>query len=332
MRRAIVIVSLSMIIASLFISCGKKADPRPLKVNMPEGIKDLTGEVKDGVLFLSFSVPGKYIDGGEVKDLEGFKVYKACGFCPGGFELLKEIRLDEKKGYALYEGRLYIYDDELAPGVTYTYKVYPFSKRGTRGDESNTYSITWEKPPPPPRGVSAKGEDRKVHISWEKEEGFRYTVYRLEDGAYPLFPLNPEPLTSNIFSDTDVENGKRYVYEVRKVAIRNGISREGEGVRVQVTPIDNTPPLPPRELKVQKDERGVLLTWREAREADFFGFNVYRIEGAKKKRLNDVPIGENRYVDREIGEERYLSYYVTAVDKSGNESEPSREVVYILHE
>ncbi len=42
------------------------------------GVGEISGEVKDGVLFLSFPLPTKNIDGTDVVDLAGFKILKSC--------------------------------------------------------------------------------------------------------------------------------------------------------------------------------------------------------------------------------------------------------------
>jgi fibronectin type 3 domain-containing protein len=329
-KKYIVIVSICVVVILLCFSCGKKADPRPKALPVPGGIVDLSGTVKDGVLFLSFSVPTKNADGSEVKDLGSFKVFKACGTCLGGFESYKDLNLEEEKGYTLYEGKIYFYDDDLLSGYEYGYRVYPYTKKGTRGDASNTFTIRWQKTPGPVTGISAAENDEKIELSWKKEDGFSYNVYRYEDGSYPLFPLNKSPLTAPYFLDLGLENGKRYTYEVRKAQVKDGVQREGEGVKITATPIDRTPPSRPADVKAEKKENGVLITWKEPKEKGVAGYNLFRISSGKTEKLNKEPVKENMYFDKDIPDMRYLSYYVTAVDKVGNESEASREVVVIV--
>ena len=299
---------------------------------VPGGINDLSGEVKDGVLFLSFSVPSKNVDGSEVKDLAGFKVYKACGTCLGGFEPYKDLLLEEKKGYTLYGGKMYFYDDDLMAGFEYSYRVYPYTKKGTRGDGSNIFKVRWQNPPGPVKNLSVKGDDERAELSWDKEEGFSYNVYRYENGVYPLFPLNKSSLADASFLDLGLENGKQYTYEVRKVQTKDGMLLEGEGAKIIATPIDRRPPSRPTDVKAEKTEGGVLITWKEIKEKDLAGYNLFRVDAGKAEKLNKEPIKENRYTDRNMPDTRYLSYYVTAVDRAGNESEASREVVVIVND
>jgi fibronectin type 3 domain-containing protein len=316
----------------LFASCGKKGDPMPKGLPIPGGINDLSGEVKDGMLFLSFSIPSRNKDGSEPKDLAGFKIFKACGSCMGAFESYKDLNLDSQKGFLIQDRRVSFYDDDLTSGFQYGYKVYPYTKKGTRGDPSNTFTIKWEKTPDPVKDISVKENDERVELSWKKEEGFQYNVYRYDDNIYPLSPLNKAPLSTSYFLDTELENDRTYAYEVRKVQVKDGIRREGEGVKIAATPKDMSPPARPAEVKVEKKDGGIVVTWKENKEEDLAGYNVFRISSGKVEKLNEEPLEKNMYYDKNIPDNRYISYYVTSLDETGNESEPSREVVIIVKE
>lgn len=332
MKRKSCIFLCSLLLCLFVVSCGKKGPPTPRTLALPGAIVDLSGEVKDGVLFLSFSMPEKNDDGSEMKDLGGFRILKACGSCYGGFEPFKEIRLDEQKGYSRAGNRLYLYDDDLAEGFEYSYRVHPYSLRGTRGPGSNTFHIRWERPPGPPAKVVAIGADGAVEIAWDKEPGLLYNVYRYQDGTYPLQPLNSRPLTGAGFVDSGLENGKVYQYEVRKVVESSGLKWEGQGVKVEATPRDMTPPAGPAQVVAERHEKGVMVTWKASGAADLAGYNVYRIVGGATTRLNTEPVKETTYIDSSVPDVRYLSYYVTALDRSGNESRPGRESIVILKE
>ncbi len=240
------ILVFSIIAVLCFAACGKKAPPRPEGLSLAGGINDLSGEVKDGVLFLFFTVPQKNRDGSEISDLGGFRVFKSCGACQGAFESFRNISLEDAKGYTIEGGRLYIYDDDLTSGFEYSYKVYPYTKKGTRGDVSNTFTIKWENPPDVPHDVTVSVDDSMVELKWRREDGYLYNVYRYNNNSYPLFPLNQTRLATDSFMDTGVSNNREYTYEVRKVKEIGGIFREGEGVKIHAIPVDKTPRGGPR--------------------------------------------------------------------------------------
>ena len=326
------ILIVSIVIALLFSACGKKAPPLPMTLPLAGGINDLSGEVKDGVLFLSFTVPQKNKDGSEIKDLGGFRVFKSCGTCSGAFEPFKNISLEETKGYTIDRGRLYIYDEDVMNGFEYAYRVYPYTKKGTRGDTSNTFTIKWENPPEAPKDVIVSADDGTVELKWPKEESYLYNVYRYNGGAYPLFPLNQTRLAAGSFTDSGLTNNTQYTYEVRKVKETGGVFREGEGTKIKATPIDKTPPRQPEMVKAVKKGNLVSITWKENTEKDFAGYNIYRVISGTKERINKDVSKENSFLDQKIPDERFVSYYVTSLDTAGNESGPSQESIVILKE
>lgn len=304
----------------------------PLGRPYPAPISDVSGEVKDGVLFLSFSIPTRNQDGTPLTNLAGFKIQKVCGTCIGGFEPFKDVRLTDTRGYTIARGKLWVYDNDLRPGFEYVYRVIPYLETGIYSDPSNLFAMKWQEPPPPPLGVKATPGDGSIKLNWTAMDDRLYNVYRLEGDTYPLFPLNDKPLLADTFTDSGLQNGKTYRYEVRAVRIEGGVRREGEGTAVSAAPIDKTPPAPPRELTAAKKDGAVTLAWVSGPDADVLGYNIYRIDNGDTVKLNTQPIKETVYIDTKPGEKRYVSYYVTAVDNSGNESESSREALIILKE
>jgi hypothetical protein len=95
--------------------------------------------------------------------------------------------------------------------------------------------------------------------------------------------------------------------------------------------IDNLAPHVPDGLKLSMTTNGILLRWNISNDNDFQYFAIYR-------EFNDLvapPIEEytriasvtgNEYTDNVNIENGYFSYYITAIDFSGNESKPSRKV------
>jgi len=332
LRKSIILI-LSLWTICLVISCGKKGNPLPKQQPVLGGVGEISGEVKDGVLFLSFPLPAKNIDGTDVVDLAGFKVLKSCVSCDETFETFKEILLADEKGYTTSGNKVFIYDDNLISGYRYSYMVKPFTSKGDMGDSSKAFSISWQDPPAKPSGnVTVKENDGRIELSWPPEQGFFYNVYRHDNGTYPLFPLNSDLLTKPSFVDSGLINGQKYTYEIRKVKMVEKRNWEGEGIRVEATPKDLTPPSIPQGIKAEKRGSSVQLSWLKNTEGDVAGYNVYRIVGRSEQKLTRTPLRETQFIDSNLGENRFLSYYVTSVDLSGNESEPSREIIIIVKE
>lgn len=333
MLRKSIILILSLGIICVAVSCGKKGDPLPKQQPVLGGVGDVSGEVKDGVLFLSFALPTKNMDGSEVVDLAGFKILRSCVSCEEAFETFKEIRLEEEKGFTISGNKVFIYDDTLVSGYLYSYKVMPFTSRGVMGDSSKVFTIQWQDPPSRPAGnINVKESDGRIELSWPKEDGFFYNVYRYDNGSYPLFPINKDLLSRSLFVDSGLINGQRYMYEIRKVKVVEKRKWEGEGLRVEATPKDLTPPSIPQGIKAEKRGSIVEVSWLKNTENDLAGYNVYRVIGRSEQKLTKIPTKETQFIDHSLGSNRFVSYYVTSVDISGNESEPSREIIIIVKE
>jgi hypothetical protein len=330
-KSCIFTVSLIVICLALF-SCGKKANPSPKSAPVPGGINDLRGEVKDGVLFLSFSIPTTNRDGSKVADLDAFRIVKSCGGCGGGFEPWKEIHLTDKAGYTIRDGRFFTYDNDLRDGFEYAYRVHPVTIKGFQADGSNTFSIKWQRPPAAPKDVKVQEEDSRIMLTWERENDLSYNVYRQESDVYPLSPINPAPVAAAHYTDMKLQNGRQYRYQVRAVQTVGSIPYEGEGAVLTATPQDRTPPTAPRDLKLEKKGGTVLLSWAPNTEGDVAGYNVYRLTSGKPEKINSSTVPESAFTDSRPGADRFVSYQVTAVDKNGNESMPSREQIIILKE
>ena len=75
------------------LACGKKANPViPVKV-LPNGVENLSYQIKGKSLMVSWSIPGQNTDGSPLTDLKGFKVRKGewptkdyCPTCPDQFQ------------------------------------------------------------------------------------------------------------------------------------------------------------------------------------------------------------------------------------------------------
>jgi hypothetical protein len=315
------------------LGCGKKGNPTPKALPQPPGITDLRADPRDGVVFVSFSVPARNRDGTPSRNFEGFRIFKACGTCAGALEPWKDIRLTDRQGYTIRNGRFYTYDNEQTPGYNYNYRVFPLLQNGIVGEGSNIPTIKWQKPPQPPRDIKAAEEESTIILSWAKEDGLLYNVYRYEDDIYPVLPVNTAPLAAPEFRDSNLTNGRQYRYEVRAVQIEAQAPYEGRGTSVLATPRHTTPPSAPGDLKAQKTGRAVSLTWSPpVGRKNVAGYNVYRTGGGKTGKINRALITGAQYVDQAPGNLPYVSYRVTSVDTSGLESTPSREQIVILKE
>ena len=112
---------------------------------------------------------------------------------------------------------------------------------------SNVFSLTWLKPPAPPANLTAKREDSKIMLSWERREWA--LLQRVSLGKTPYIPSSREPRPPcrvSVYRLTPER--KTYKYEVRAVRVENGVPRRGRAPGLGDTQ-KKTPPAPPERAR-----------------------------------------------------------------------------------
>ncbi len=189
----------------------------------------------------------------------------------------------------------------------------------------------------PPQGIQGRAEDAVALLRWRLESRFTsYDIYRGDsrEGTYTKVNQHPVVVLKSrdkegtlrlpdwFYVDRNLENGRTYWYVLWG---RDPFGRVSRVPRpIALTPRDMSPPQAPAELKTAVDKDEVTLTWNPAGEEDCAGYNIYRSLHYEEnfERINNKPVkvGQENYVDRKLKPATIYWYYVTAVDKSGNES------------
>jgi fibronectin type 3 domain-containing protein len=152
-----------------------------------------------------------------------------------------------------------------------------------------------------------------------------YRIYRSSTGKAGSFELLGETATTP-YRDGRFEFGQTYYYQVRAVFGKPGyLALSDASSVVKVTPRDTFPPAPPQGLSSIYAAGAVELVWTANTEADLAGYNVYRWDNQTAQRLNKELVRTPIFRDATSPPGKTLTYYVTAVDLSGNESKPSKQ-------
>ena len=125
------------------------------------------------------------------------------------------------------------------------------------------------------------------------------------------------------FADTGLKPEQEYKYYVCAFDARNNISLPSDTVTVK-TGKDTVAPTAPEYLSVSSSPTGsrIGLSWRESTDnVAVKGYNVYR-DGELIGYSEDTW----SFADTDVEPDTLYSYYVTAIDESGNESEASEAV------
>ena len=138
------------------------------------------------------------------------------------------------------------------------------------------------------------------------------------------------------YMDRSVESGRTYAYLVRstgKYPSGSVESRDSDRVELAFAPILR--PATPQHLVgtiISKNEPGVgftvELSWAISPETNVAGYNVYRSENESGTgaRVNSSPVLVPVFRDSSVAAGQKYFYHVTAVNRAGDESEPSAAV------
>jgi predicted small lipoprotein YifL len=146
------LAALVIAIVLMLSGCGKKGPPVPPRREIPPPVTDLSWEIKNKTLALSWSVPRVK---GSIR-LSGFKIYRSqkrlsvsdCPDCPGTFKPVADILIKDPTRQDQNTERKR-YTEYLEAGFRYEYKVVGYTENGISSPDSNIvefdYQIGMEK-------------------------------------------------------------------------------------------------------------------------------------------------------------------------------------------
>jgi hypothetical protein len=246
------------------------------------------------------------------------------------------------------------------PGGAVAYAVRTRASRKRASADSNVVTLRIFPVPAPLASLEARVTEFAVELSWLVPTGTAagqpvstitgYRIYRSEirpsvssPPPQDLPPGKPEAraallassATSN-YRDTSIVFDHTYVYIVRSVVQVEGNELESSDSQpVTVTPRDIFPPAAPQGLVAAllpgsaPGTAVVDLSWSMNLETDLAGYRVYRSEqeGTKGQLVTSELLPTPAVRDTSVEPGHRYWYTVTAVDRTGNESEPGAPVV-----
>ena len=122
-------------------TCGKKGPPRPPGYQGPPVVNDLSYQINEDVLTLTWNVQGtgeyRGNDGGSVK-VYRFKTPvkdSICKDCPVTLSYIATVP---------FESNPMRYEEKLEKDHQYAYQVLPYDKNGQAGERSTIVSFSYE--------------------------------------------------------------------------------------------------------------------------------------------------------------------------------------------
>jgi hypothetical protein len=182
--------------------------------------------------------------------------------------------------------------------------------------------------------------DTSVEVTWASDRPCSSWVEvgtgTLYEQAVPGVPLGESVYAAEVGG---LQPGMTYHLRVGAWDAAGG-ETAGDDLTFDTTvPTDYDPPSAPTGLRCAATEGGVSAWWNPSSEADLLGYNVYRaryrdgdLDWSRAVMLTEIPISEPSFFDDTTEPGAAYEYAVTAVDRSGNESQYSQSVSVVVPE
>jgi len=238
-------------VVSALTACGKKGPLIYPDMLVPASPANVSAQQSGSSIKLSFVIPSRDLGGRAIAGVSGITIIRrdepsgrgaACNSCMSDFAPFRKLNLDLlPTGVQRYGNLLVLLDGDVQAGRTYTYRLTAVTRDDQEGALSVPVAAEMVTPPLPPV-LQVISQPTEIHLEFAgllPVEGAvsGYNVYRtLKGDAFPLLPLNREPLSDNRFVDAGLERGTVYVYGVRAVVrmpsgsrVEGLLSNEAEG-------------------------------------------------------------------------------------------------------
>ncbi len=346
-----------LISLSLLSGCGAPGDPRPPRPTVPVAITDLAARQVGAHVVLTFSLPERSTEGQALAAAPDIEIYR--GFAAGAAAATEPNQLALTIPSALVEtytteNQIRFADPVKVEDLTahkgdqwvYVVRTRVSGSSGPRSASAASNVATARVLPAPasPAGLAATVTENAVELRWQPvAEAISYRVFRAEAEAgtagasqgklLPPALLGASPVPA--YRDEQIEFGRRYAYTVRAVSQIEAESVESEpSAAANVQPEDSFPPSAPANVVAIAVPRtagapaAMELSWSFSPETDVAGYHVYRSEkeGTPGQRITRELLFAPSFRDTSVAPGPRYTYWVTAVDRKGNESPRSAPV------
>ena len=348
----------AFLIASIvFAGCGKRRPPLPPVERVQQRTELLSGAQQGNEVILSWPAPRRNAPDSSVQSIRRIDVYRLAEK-PGAPLALTEDEFSARAtvvGSVTFEqiqtaGDTLIYRDplELAGQPTrLRYAIRYVNASGQRAAFSNFLSIepAARIAQAPTLSTDVKVLEDTITLSWQPPAAnidnstpvnlLGYNVYRTDESQTEAGnqPLNSMLISGTAYSDKNFQFGNNYRYIVRAVSLGTG-GAQVESLNsnaVPVAPRDIFPPAPPDRPSVAAPEPSsarLAIFFAANKETDIAGYNIYRstdpdLPKQNWTKLNQSLLTRTTYQDDRVESGKTYYYYIVAVDKAGNLSQPS---------
>ena len=326
---------------ALLSGCGVPGEPLPPLLEIPAPISDLVAAQVGDQIELSWAPPRLTTEGTRARRLDRIEIY--ASFYPesapvsGAPEPADLFATISPQSAPETEDRMHlnIRLDPSRPGMRAVIAAKVFNDRGRDAGFSNVVTLPLANLPEPPSALAGDVTERSVRLRWQPAARSVFGTEPAPVDGYQVFrraPGSPAPGTmigeaqTPEYDDASFEFEQTYAYSVRAFVRREGtvaVTRFSPEAEIAVT--DRFPPAAPEDLRAVAVPGAVEIAWSPNEEADLAGYFVYRNSGGGFERIHAEPLRIPVFRDAQVRPGAEYRYHVRAIDRKGNESEPSEE-------
>ncbi len=327
-----------LIVAILLPACGRKTMPKPIAMEPPPPIQELSTRVVGKEVEVSWSME-ELSQKAMQQEKQEISILRTdirwedrnCADCPvhGGREV---FRLDPAfpRGAEMRAGRAYWKDTSVLPSRAYRYQAMLIDAGSRVLMQSNTTLVRMVPSPASPRDLSAAGSPQGIMLQWKEirrdADGkpllgeVQYLVERtFQQNQWET--LSPVPVSGNSFLDSAPAPNQVYRYRVTPVMSFEGAVVYGESILLSgVKAPEELPPPPPGKVWGIPSKGKLEIQWT-AVDGNHGGYHVYRREGSEIIRLTATPIKSPPFHDGNVKPNVVYGYAVSTVSQPPNQKE-----------
>lgn len=342
-----------LVMFSFMLSCGKRKPPLPPIEKVPQRVL-ITGFQRGNQVRLSWTMPARNAPDGSVLNISRADVYRLAEQINSPASLTEEEFASRStliaavpikdSDFALQTLTYFDTLDFAGQNIRLRYAVRFVNSSGSKAAFSNFLLIE-----PAPRVANApsllpiRTTQKELLLNWKAPETnidgskpaniLGFNIYRAGINEPTAKLLNQTPVTNSEFRDKNFDFDKNYKYFVRTVSLGTNAEpiESQESNIVEIVPKDVFAPNPPEGITLAASPNTISIFFASNIENDIAGYKIFRsTDKVNWQLLNDKLLETNTFQDTKVESGKTYYYYLTAVDKFGNESEKSEIVSEIV--
>jgi len=332
------------------LSCGKRKPPLPPKERVLQRV-EVSGFQRGNQVILSWKMPERNASQGSVMNINRADIYRLAEPLSSPLGLSEEEFAARSTLVATlnirdsdFDLKTLNYTDTLqfaGQAARLRYAIRFVNASGQKAAFSNFFLLEpAAKIAGAPTSLSAVVVQEAVKLGWTPPTAnvdgstpvrlLGYNIYRSGSENVPGKLLNKAPISDSNFNDEFFEFDKPLFYFVRAVSVGSGGEpvESSESNILRILPKDTFPPSPPTAITLAATPTTISIFFATNPEKDVVGYKLYRSEDANLDKagwtlLTREPLTTNTFQDLRVASGKTYFYYLTAIDKAGNVSQPS---------